>query len=82
MPEIRQLVGWNVGVERGRELDQATGETIPTWTLVYSELDIATGQPTGDQIRLGFREHVRDFIVQGLMSGILVAANGDLPKPE
>lgn len=81
MPDVRQLIGWNIGIERGRELDPEKGELVPTWALVYTEIDLKTGHPTGNIIRLGFREHVRDFIVQGLTSGIVIASNGEVSPP-
>ena len=76
MPRITNLVMHSVSVERGRERD-ADGAMVPTWTLVFGD------QVTGDVTRIAFTEQVRDFVVQGLTSGILVAsdvpANGSTP---
>lgn len=79
MPRVTNLVMHNVSVERGREQHPDTGEMVPTWTLVFVD------QVTGDVTRVAFTEQVRDFAVQGLTSGILVAsdvpANGQGPQP-
>ena len=71
MPEVTQLIGWKVDVERSLEDD---GET-PIWTLVFRELP-AQGHPEGmptDTYRYAFHQDVRDFIVRGL-TGVTLAA--------
>ena len=66
MPRVEHLVGWNVNVLRG-QLPNGD-EMISSWTLAFQD------QKTGDEVHFTFAEPVRDFIVKGLMSGIVPAS--------
>ena len=77
MPRVINLVGWHLGVSKGRELDEPTDgaapEVVDVWTLVLTDYQ------SRDQIHIAFRRDTRDELVRQLTDGI-VLAGGQLPK--
>lgn len=74
MPRIVELVETNVDIVYGEDLNASSGEIERTWTIVYQD------QRSGDLIRFTFHESVRDYLVERLMGGIVLARNSDGPK--
>jgi hypothetical protein len=75
VPQVVNLVGWQLAVAKSRELDESSegAEVVDVWTLVLTDYQ------TRDQICIAFRRDTRDELVRQLTDGI-VLSGGQLPK--